>query len=233
MIYQWAPIYERLKLYKDKHGHTRVPLREASGLGTWTHFQRTIRYQLPTRRQQKLDSLDFDWNYFDPSEDKDWLEGLFRGHWTTSLKENDIGSTDENEDTNNNFDLPIPVEEVIARTAIPPQWRWTQWLGNGLDSASNNNSLGKKSKRSTNSIANAILGSRPKSKAVSWPQRLNDLKAYKEKYGNLDVPMDYDEPDVVSNPGLGKWLKRTRRNKKLSLKSRLALQRIGVTLDYS
>jgi len=221
----WTPIYERLKSYKNDRGHTRVPLREPSGLGTWTAFQRTIRYQMPRRRRLKLESLGFDWDYRDPSEDGDWLDGLFRGNWTSpslerqqEINDADGGSDGNSVEGSTVEDLPIPVEEVIARTAIPTQYRWTRQLGKDRTKSGNGNKF-----------ASSICIT--KTKSVPWSQRLKDLEAYKQKYGTVEVPVDYDESEVVANPNLGKWLKRTvRRSRKLSWKSRLALERLGVKL---
>jgi hypothetical protein len=60
---------------------------------------------------------------------------------------------------------------------------------------------------------------------VSWYQRIQQVKAYKDRNGDVNVPIDYDEI-----PGLGKWVHRQRRNKRLSLRNRLQLQDIGLFL---
>ena len=61
----WSPIFESLVKWKKEHGHTNVPLANEDGLGTWTAQQRSIRWDMPQRRREKLDSISFDWNWKD------------------------------------------------------------------------------------------------------------------------------------------------------------------------
>ena len=42
-------------------------------------------------------------------------------------------------------------------------------------------------------------------KHVDWEERFNELKAYRENYGNCNVPQNYEE-----NKQLGKWVNRQR-----------------------
>jgi hypothetical protein len=58
---------------------------------------------------------------------------------------------------------------------------------------------------------------------VSFARRIQQLETYKEKYGNVNVPIDYDEME-----GLGRWVQRQRINKRLSSKSRLRLEALGL-----
>merc|ERR1719265_2072046 len=59
---------------------------------------------------------------------------------------------------------------------------------------------------------------------VSWQAQFNDLKAYKEEHGHLDVPYDY-----VSRRGfkLGSWVRRMRHATKLTAIQRSRLEALG------
>lgn len=64
--WMWNPKFECLVLWKKVHRHTNVPLASGDdGLGMWTAQQRTIRWDMPQRRREKLDSISLDWNWKD------------------------------------------------------------------------------------------------------------------------------------------------------------------------
>ena len=65
----WTERYDKLKTFKNQHGHTRVPVMRDE-LGTWTAEQRKIRWTMPERRRVLLDRLQFDWDF---SEDDNSL----------------------------------------------------------------------------------------------------------------------------------------------------------------
>lgn len=64
----WTPMFEKLLKYKIEHGHTRVPLAQKDGLGAWTAIQRKNRSEMQERRRQRLDSLNFDWDWKDDED---------------------------------------------------------------------------------------------------------------------------------------------------------------------
>ena len=59
----WYERLRELKLFQQKNGHTRVPIRD-SKLGRWVDKQRTLlRIScLSEERKARLDDLDFVWN---------------------------------------------------------------------------------------------------------------------------------------------------------------------------
>lgn len=59
----WNPLYDRLKTYYEKNGHTNVRMKRTDVLGTWCAKQRRIREDMPDRRKRKLDALGFDWDW--------------------------------------------------------------------------------------------------------------------------------------------------------------------------
>jgi len=57
-----------------------------------------------------------------------------------------------------------------------------------------------------------------------WQHRFNELKAYRDKYGNCNVPQQWSE-----NPQLGKWVNRQRYQYRLyqeGKKARMSEERI-------
>jgi hypothetical protein len=73
---KWQDGLSKLKAYKEREGHCRVPygFKTADGfrLGKWTSSQRHGRDKLSPGRRQILDDLGFVWDPFK----KDWEDGL-------------------------------------------------------------------------------------------------------------------------------------------------------------
>lgn len=81
---QWEKMFERLKMYKTKHGDCLVPdmYSEDLQLGKWVSNQRTFRVQLDKNRRQRLESIGFIWNVLEDQWDfmYERLEAYRRGH---------------------------------------------------------------------------------------------------------------------------------------------------------
>jgi len=62
--YQWKEKFEKLKQYKERHGHTNIPYWAKAGMGEWVWRMRTLKRKgrLPQNRIELLDSVGFDWN---------------------------------------------------------------------------------------------------------------------------------------------------------------------------
>jgi superfamily II DNA or RNA helicase len=74
----WDVWYGRLKVYKEREGHCRVPAKyktpDGYPLGNWVVFQRVPRNKLSSERKARLDALGFDWAPHDTA----WEDGLER-----------------------------------------------------------------------------------------------------------------------------------------------------------
>jgi hypothetical protein len=71
----WDVWFGRLKAYKDREGHCRVPTKYKEGkyfLGAWVSNQRKNRSGLSSERRRQLDDLGFFWNVLD----SEWEIGL-------------------------------------------------------------------------------------------------------------------------------------------------------------
>lgn len=66
-----------------------------------------------------------------------------------------------------------------------------------------------------------------KKKVIPWSQRIKDLKIFVEEHGHCDVPPDFDK-----DGSLGKWVKRQKNNKKLSLRNQTVLEDLGFKFNY-
>jgi superfamily II DNA or RNA helicase len=71
----WDEWYGRLKVYKDREGHCRVPATHKENgfnLGSWAQYQRRAKENLSPERIQRLDELGFVWEPFGD----DWEQGF-------------------------------------------------------------------------------------------------------------------------------------------------------------
>jgi hypothetical protein len=67
---RWLEMYEKLKAYHEKHGHSKVPQRvnesddpdQKEQLGVWISYQRMARDRMPQSRKDLLDELDLNWS---------------------------------------------------------------------------------------------------------------------------------------------------------------------------
>jgi superfamily II DNA or RNA helicase len=79
---RWDEWYGRLKAYKEREGHCRVPqLYRENGfrLGQWVGVQRSTKSRMSADRRERLDKLGFVWDSFEA----DWEEGF---HYLTKYK---------------------------------------------------------------------------------------------------------------------------------------------------
>jgi superfamily II DNA or RNA helicase len=61
----WDEWYGRLKAYKDREGHCRVPpdqMEDTLKLGLWVTRQRRFRDVMPAERRHRLDAIGFEWD---------------------------------------------------------------------------------------------------------------------------------------------------------------------------
>jgi superfamily II DNA or RNA helicase len=71
----WDVWFGRLKAYKDRESHCRVPARyieDGYNLGTWVGNQRSYKNELSGERRRRLDDLGFVWD----AREADWEEGF-------------------------------------------------------------------------------------------------------------------------------------------------------------
>ena len=97
--WQWNAWYERLRVFQSQYGHTHVQLNgNDDELARWTAEQRELRRTMPERRRQRLDELQFDWDWKDnakiQSTDRESLPELLhseeksqKGSFARHLKE--------------------------------------------------------------------------------------------------------------------------------------------------
>lgn len=61
VLARWHRFYEKLKLFKERHGHCDIPYEsnEDAGLVKWVKAQRRAKHRLPSELREKLLELDF------------------------------------------------------------------------------------------------------------------------------------------------------------------------------
>jgi hypothetical protein len=97
----WDEWYGRVKAYKEREGHCRVPyshIENSFKLGIWLANQRANAESIPAVRRQQLDDLGFVWDPFEA----DWEEGF--GH-LKAYKEREGHCRVPNGRVENNFKL--------------------------------------------------------------------------------------------------------------------------------
>lgn len=71
---QWESAFNKLREYKEKHGHINVSQRDKTGIGRWSHGQRQNRNKgiLTDDQIRRLDEIGFEWT----PRDSVWNEGF-------------------------------------------------------------------------------------------------------------------------------------------------------------
>jgi len=64
-VVPWKEMYGRLTAFKQKYGHTKVPVKwdEDLKLGKWVSRMRNERESLEPERVALLEAIEFDWGY--------------------------------------------------------------------------------------------------------------------------------------------------------------------------
>ncbi len=199
--FSWDEWYGQLKAFRATNGHCNVrradePHRQ---LNRWVQNQRNFRRsgQLSEERIQRLDVLEFNWGsteVFDKSKAKGWNE---------RLKE---------------------LAEYRSRFGdcdVPSKWTENPSLANWVS-----NIRQKRTPLSESDIASldalSFAWIKREDLNVAWADHLQQLADYKQRFGDCNVSVNWDE-----NPSLGRWVNNIRSLRK---HGRLAEARIA-TLD--
>ncbi|KAL7426488.1 hypothetical protein ACHAXM_000474 [Skeletonema potamos] len=168
----WEERYSELRMYYDKYGHSNVPLKSGS-LGGWVQYQRQCSDKLSTYQIDKLNEVDFIWNMKKHQWDQRFIE----------LKE---------------------FIQTNGHSCIPstPEYKALQaWCGAQRKLW--------KIKQSNSTIHCALTDEREErlstinfdwqtSHEYVWQKRLQQLKAYKEENGHVNLSK--------SDGDLGVWV---------------------------
>lgn len=191
---KWDAMYEELKSYKRTHGHCQVPrhIREYAELGKWVHTQQqeyAIRKEgrlsiLDDERIKLLNQIEFSWTKQGPTHKR-----APRTPWDANLE------------------ALRQFKEEFGHTNVPRSYKKVLRLGVWVSAQRTNYHRMKAGKPTTMTEDNAAkldaLGFSWSVRApqVSWDDRFEELRQYKETYGDCQVPSRFN-----ANPRLGSWV---------------------------
>ncbi|KAL7501508.1 hypothetical protein ACHAWT_010082 [Skeletonema menzelii] len=193
----WDERLAELVAYQREHGNTLVPKKYPQNppLGYWVNEQR-FQYQryingksstMNKKRQESLDSINFKWSVREsPREFSEWIKLLkeYKSHW-------------------GNCNVPLKYEQDVSLGRFVNNVR-TQYkkFQSGLPS---NMTQEKIDQLEEIGFVWNIRAAR-----TQWSRSFDELKEYKEKHGDCNVPKKWTE-----NPKLSSWVTRQRSQYKL------------------
>lgn len=175
----WGTRYEQLKAYQTRFGHCRVPVEwlENKNLGAWVIRQRFLKKsgKLTQDREEMLNELGFTW------------EERERSSWDARFRE-----LVEFKAQNGHFDVPV-------------KWSENPQLGAWVAAQRALGKSGKLSPERCQHLDSIEFDWRSDSRQEEWTTRYDQLKAYKDRFGDCRVPVKWPE-----NEKLGAWVARQR-----------------------
>lgn len=197
----WEKKYKQLCAYKQKYGHSFVPVncRENKALGTWVATQRLLesRGKLKAAKKRKLSEIGFVWG----SDTQRQLKAGFDAQWEASFEKlkayRQLHGTCQ-----------------VAFKTDPALQRWTRWqrvlFNRGSLSAARINRLNE-------------IRFPWSAREGYWMRMYAALVDFRNQYGNTRVPHQW-----APNPRLAAWVYRVRRDKlQLAAKKVKLLDDIG------
>jgi superfamily II DNA or RNA helicase len=162
----WDKGYNRLKLFKEREGHCRVPVdyKDSDGfnLGQWVINQRARKDRLSENRRNKLNHIAFVWKPFE----EDW----------------EIG-----------FDLLQRFEKDEGHCDVPQAYKTKNGVSLGQWVSLQRLSRSKLSKDRVRRLNK--LGFVWDSREFKWDDGYERLKRYKQQKGDCRIPMNYKDSD--------------------------------------
>jgi superfamily II DNA or RNA helicase len=204
----WEDRLAEVATFKAKHGHCNIPLifPENPKLGHFVNSMRTQRNsgKLSADRIAKLTALDFIWG---------------------SSRNAEIGGEGINAAWKTRFDELLRYKEKIGNCKVPDEWPDNPQLGHWVAQQRRLKKSGKlhpERERMLNEIGFDWRADRNKEE---WETRFDQLKDYKQRFGDCCVPVKWAE-----NPRLGAWVvkqRHFRKTSKLSPEKERLLAEIG------
>jgi hypothetical protein len=172
----WATRFEQLKAYKEQFGDCNVPemWEENPQLSNWVKTQRQLlkSERLESERQRRLDEIGFDWG------------------------------SDRNLEWAKRFEELKAYKEQFGDCNVPKMWEENPKLGRWVSTQRLLFKSGKLEPERQRRLDEIEFHWSSDSKLDSdWAKRFEELKAYKERFGDCRVPVKGQE-----NPQLGGWV---------------------------
>mmetsp|Transcript_6341 Transcript_6341/g.9662 ORF Transcript_6341/g.9662 Transcript_6341/m.9662 type:complete len:369 (+) Transcript_6341:194-1300(+) len=194
---------------------------------------------LPLGRKRRLDSVGFYWGHLQPESLTNELVYTDEYQRKVRLKYKDWIWTPKYEallqykEAHGNTRVPMAhIHGLGAWAATQRKVRWKMperrrklldaagfdWSWKDSNTRKQNMKMPKKSEETNH-------GTNIKKKSVSFPRRLNQLKEYRKKHGDCNVPIDYEG-------GLGEWVALTKsRGSKFSPRTVKQLEQLGFEFE--
>lgn len=196
---RWQSRYYQLKIFKEENGHCRVPCKYKKNpqLGSWVAAQRQKESKLKEYQKKRLDEIGFAWKAdIARMKEEDWLSKL------EHLKE---------------------FKQIRGHCRVPSNWKKHPSLGKWVSrQRANENKLSVEKKAQLDEVGFMWQKDLEDYKASLWWTYVDEIVAYKEKYGHCRVNTR------TASVRLNVWVTKQRRNKKqLSLDKIDRLNEIG------
>jgi hypothetical protein len=204
----WEDRLAEVAAFKAKNGHCEIPLKypENPKLGRFVNSMRTQRNsgKLSADRIAKLDALGFLW----VSSRKALIDGDgISAEWQAR------------------FDELLRHKQTHGNCDVPAKWPENPQLGNWVSQQRQLQKSGAIKPERQRRLEEIGFDWRSDSHKAEWATRFDQLKAYKERFGNCRVPVRWEE-----NPQLGRWATQQRNKGKkgrLSPEKERLLNEIG------
>jgi superfamily II DNA or RNA helicase len=184
----WEDSLGVLAAHKAKEGNCDIPLKypENPKLGHFVNSMRTKRNNgsLSADRIAKLDALGFVWASSRKAlVDEDKISAAWQAR----------------------FDELCRYKEAHGNCAVPAKWRENPQLGNWVSQQRQNRKRGTLRSEWQRQLDEIGFDWRSANRREEWATCFEQLKVYKERFGNCSVPVKWKE-----NPQLGVWVARQR-----------------------
>ena len=203
---KWQQRYEELKDYQRNHGHCNVPAtyEDNPTLAKWVITQRISQRKelLTAEREKKLDDIGFAWRLRGSSAGSSSAAAAAAATTPMVRWQQRFEELEAYKRMNGHCNVPVAYEDNPALG----QWVATQRTSHRKET------LAAERKLKLDSIGFAWKFKRPVGPSMEgWQQRLEELKAYKQMYGNCNVHLSNDRKRNKDFPGLGTWVYQQRR----------------------
>lgn len=197
----WEAKFAALVAYREKTGGLKFTRndKEQRTLITWVQDQRALKRQgkMPVDREQRLNAVGFIWESSEPGSEAHWsnrleeLRSYVLKHGTIVIATKDSKGRSLNDWVMHQRALNknglLPKEKVAALDALGFIWNPSR-------------------KRPGSPNPSHV----PAPTSQSWPEMYTMLKGYFQRFGNCDVPEEWE-----ANPSLAQWVQEQRTTRRL------------------
>ena len=203
----WEQMYDRLRQFRQQHGHCRVSITHPDGkLFRWVGKQRRTRAKLPVHRREKLQAIGFAW----PEDSRKNREDKWQFFYE-QLKD---------------------FKQRFGHCRVPDGWAENPPLANWVShQRDKGQTLPEERKKLLGAVGFGWKEEVKEQKEAKWDEKYRQLEAFQQTHGHARVPANW-----AGNPSLGTWVSRQRqhyRQSKLPAHRQQQLDRLGFDWQVS